>query len=706
MTESSTQSLISRLPEELERQTIKGNYLKAEEVIQWLIYGSIAFSIFLAFWYDTWVISIGVSALNLIIYLVSRYMIRIWAVHRAIVGLILPIFAGLYLYQMHGLFEMHFVYLIFTTALIVYRNWTVYIYFTALTGIHHIAFSYFQNSGFNEIYFSQLDYISVTTLAFHIGLVVVNVVFSGWWAWRLRQESLKDASQQHQMERQLNSIQKNIQIAEHIANGDLETNYDLDEDDVLGSALIDMRENLKKTAEQEKQRSWATAGVAKIEEILRLYNKDLADLSFRVISTLTNYVGAIQGGIFILNADAEGDPHLELTGCIAYNRKKYIQKRVEIGQGLVGQTYREKETLYLEKVPESYVNITSGLGDTNPQSVVIVPLKMEDEVVGVIEMASFKKFEQYELNFIEQVAESIASIVISSKNNQKTQRLLEESQMLTEQMRAQEEEVRQNMEEMEATQEEMRRQQLELESKETNLNALINNTTDSIITLDRNYRVMVINDVLRRRYQGTQYESLKQGVNALDYLGAVRDEWKEYYDRALSGESLEFIQESVVAGEDTRYRQYNINPIKNASKEIIGISVFSRDITDSKRNELENERLLHKLNQKEMLYDAIQFNLEANGDKNIIRANQMLLNSLGYIKEELLGRNINIIFESDAVLTDGIEAIEDGDIWEEEINLVGKENNKIPVRALITGVKNRKGELTSYLLSFIEKEPA
>lgn len=704
MTESSTQSFLARLPEELERETIQATYSEAENIVQYIIYGSAAFSIFLAFWYDTWLIGLGVSAFNVIIYLISLFMIRVGSLHRAIVAMIFPIYAGLFLYQMHGLFEMHFVYLIYTTALIVYRNWRVYIYFSLLTAVHHLFFSYLQNSGASGVYFSQLDYISVTTLAFHIGLVVVNVIFSGWWARRMRNEKLRVAYQQYLLERQIKNVEKNIDVAEQIANGDLDSDLHLDEDDALGASLMDMRESLKKAAEQEKQRTWATEGVAKIEEILRLYNKDLEDLSFRVISTLTTYVGAIQGGIFILNVDVEGDPHLELTGCIAYNRKKYIQKRVEIGQGLVGQTYREKETLYLEKVPEDYVNITSGLGDTNPQSIVIVPLKMEDEVVGVIEMATFKKMEKYELNFLEQVAESIASIVISSKNNQKTQRLLEESQMLTEQMRAQEEEVRQNMEEMEATQEEMRRQQLELESKETNLNALINNTDDSIITIDKKYKVMLINDVLKRRYKGTQYESLKVGVNALDYLGSVRDEWKGYYDRALGGESLEFIQESSVDGEDTRYRQYRINPIRNHNRDIMGISVFSRDITDIKRNELENERLLHKLHQKEMLYDAIQFNLEANHEKRVLRTNMLLLEALGYDMEEVVGKNVNILFKNADVLTDGIEAIESGDIWEEEIELVHSTGSTIPVSAYVTSVKDRKGELSSYLMVFITKD--
>jgi len=134
-----------------------------------------------------------------------------------------------------------------------------------------------------------------------------------------------------------------------------------------------------------------------------------------------------------------------------------MKKRVDIGEGLVGQAWIEKDTLLITDIPNHYIQITSGLGDSNPRCILVVPLVFNGETYGVVELASFHIFEKYEIEFIKKLAENIASTIATVKSNEKTARLLHDSQMMSEQMRAQEEEMRQNLEELMTTQDDLQR---------------------------------------------------------------------------------------------------------------------------------------------------------------------------------------------------------------------------------------------------------
>jgi PAS domain S-box-containing protein len=176
------------------------------------------------------------------------------------------------------------------------------------------------------------------------------------------------------------------------------------------------------------------------------------------------YTKSNQGGLFILNEDNESDQFLELMACYAFERKKYMTKKVVIGEGLIGQAYLEGDRMYLEEVPKEYITITSGLGGSNPNALLIVPLKINDKVYGVLELATFGKYHDYEIDLVEKLAESIASTISTVRVNESTRILLEKTQQQAEEMRAQEEEMRQNMEELEATQEEMRRKEKHIQN--------------------------------------------------------------------------------------------------------------------------------------------------------------------------------------------------------------------------------------------------
>lgn len=277
------------------------------------------------------------------------------------------------------------------------------------------------------------------------------------------------------MKRLVNGLKATSAFAESIGQGIYEKNYQpLSSHDILGNSLINMRNNLERVAKDDEVRIWSTEGVAKFSDIMRANYNSINRFAEEFVSNLVKYVKANQGGIFIVDENSlnSEEPVMTLQGCYAWEKQRYLDKEVHEGEGLAGQVWQEKRTLYFTEIPNDYVNITSGLGKANPTSILIVPLLLNEVVFGVIELAFFRTLNDYEIHFIERIAENFASTLSIVKTNEKTQELLENSQLLTEQLRAQEEEMRQNVEELQTTQEEMRRTQKDVENKEAVMNAL------------------------------------------------------------------------------------------------------------------------------------------------------------------------------------------------------------------------------------------
>jgi signal transduction histidine kinase/CheY-like chemotaxis protein len=143
----------------------------------------------LAIFYDTWSIAIGVGGLSLIAYYSVKILMPASHLSEYVLSAILGIFMAQYIYQMHGLFEMHFFAFIGSAILITYQNWKLQIPLTLIVIVHHSAFGYLQNTGVDDLYFTQLDYFSLQTFIIHIVIAAIIFFICGLWAYQLKKYS-------------------------------------------------------------------------------------------------------------------------------------------------------------------------------------------------------------------------------------------------------------------------------------------------------------------------------------------------------------------------------------------------------------------------------------------------------------------------------------------------------------------------------------
>jgi hypothetical protein len=255
-------------------------------------------------------------------------------------------------------------------------------------------------------------------------------------------------------------LKKTSVFANEIGKGNFDGSFQpLSEKDVLGHSLVIMSKNLRQIKVDEEKRKWISEGLAAFGNKLRS-STDIDLLCDEIIKFLSNYIKANQGAIFLAVEDKDKFV-LSMKACYAWDRKKYIKQKIEAGEGIIGQAWKEGEIVYLRQVPDGFIKITSGLGECNPSTIIILPLKQNDEILGVMELAFFSTLQEYEIEFLKKVSDAMAATLGATKINEQTKLLLIQSQQQTMTMRSQEEEMRQNLEELTAIQEEMSRKEKE-----------------------------------------------------------------------------------------------------------------------------------------------------------------------------------------------------------------------------------------------------
>jgi len=205
--------------------------------------------------------------------------------------------------------------------------------------------------------------------------------------------------------------------------------------------------------EDDERKNWASRGLAMFSDTLRKNDDSINKMSQALISELIKYIDAIAGGFWVKNINEEGKTVYELKAISGLGEKRFKKKVIYEKEELIGSCAYDKKTVCLTDIPEDYVKIESGLGKMKVKFLLIIPLIVNEQIFGVIELASINKIPKYKIEFTEELCEKIAGSINAININEQTKKLLEKTEVQASELQSSEEELRQNLEEMQATQE-------------------------------------------------------------------------------------------------------------------------------------------------------------------------------------------------------------------------------------------------------------
>ena len=174
---------------------------RSDRIIHFFLIGFFVIGLALSNFYDTWTIAFGVGGLSLLAYYSAKIALPESTLYQYVLSSVLAIFMAQFIYQMHGMFEMHFFAFIGSAILITYQNWKLQIPIMLIVLLHHSIFSYLQNTGYETIYFSQLSYFEVPTFIIHILLAAGIFFICGLWAYQLKEYNQRQIHQLIAMQR-------------------------------------------------------------------------------------------------------------------------------------------------------------------------------------------------------------------------------------------------------------------------------------------------------------------------------------------------------------------------------------------------------------------------------------------------------------------------------------------------------------------------
>ncbi len=235
----------------------------------------------------------------------------------------------------------------------------------------------------------------------------------------------------------------------------------------LKDNINQMISNLRDTTKRNEEQDWLKTNLARISGLMQ-GQRELGTVTQLIMSELTPTVSAQHGAFFLAELpDGEGaKTRLRLIASYGYQQRKSISNTFELGEGLVGQAAVERKSILITEAPADYISITSGLGSAPPASIIVMPILFEEQVLGVIELASLQTYSEVHRTFLEQLMETLGVVLNTIMANMRTEQLLQQSQSLTQELQTQSEELQRRQEELKRSNAELEQQAQSLKASE------------------------------------------------------------------------------------------------------------------------------------------------------------------------------------------------------------------------------------------------
>ena len=309
----------------------------------------------------------------------------------------------------------------------------------------------------------------------------------------------------------------------------------------LKDNINQMIANLRETTTRNAEQDWLKTNLASISGMLQ-GQRDMAAVTQLIMSEVAPMVNSQHGAFFVAETAAdEGAPELLLAASYGYTpRRSEMRSRFAIGEGLVGQAALDRKTIAIGDAPPGYIKVGSGLGEATPADILVMPVLFEDQVLGVIELASIRPFSEVHRDFLARIGETIGVVLNTIRANMRTEELLAQSQSLTIELQKQSEELRETNDELQEKASLLSEQNRDIEIKNEEIELARRG-------LEEKAAQLALSSKYKSEFLANMSHELRTPLNSMLILSRLL---AENEDRSLTDREVEFARTIHSAGND------------------------------------------------------------------------------------------------------------------------------------------------------------